>query len=114
MRLLLVATISETLRGFFLPFARHFRKLGWTVGAAAGGAEHCPDCRVEFDQVWHVDWSRNPLDGRNLLAAPRRIREIVAAGQYDVVHVNTPVAAFVTRFALRRRDPERGPAVVYT
>jgi glycosyltransferase involved in cell wall biosynthesis len=114
MRFLLIATISETLRGFFLPFARHFRKLGWTVGAAAWGAPDCPDCRDGFDDVWHVEWSRDPLDPRNLLRAPRRLRQIVAAGRYDVVHVNTPVAAFITRLALRRRDPDRGPALIYT
>jgi glycosyltransferase involved in cell wall biosynthesis len=114
MRLLLVATISETLRGFFLPFARYFRSQGWTVGAAASGIEQCPDCCAAFNDVWDIDWSRNPLDLRNLITAPRRVREIVAAGGYDVVHVNTPVAAFVSRFALRRRAQGNRPALVYT
>ncbi|MDR1581253.1 MAG: glycosyltransferase [Synergistaceae bacterium] len=42
----------------------------------------------------------------------RMIRE--AAGDYDIVHVHTPVAAFLTRLALRRHKSAGRPAVVYT
>jgi len=114
MRILYVATISETLRGFFLPFVDYFRRHGWTVDGAASGIESCPDCRAHFDSVTNIAWSRNPVDPRNVLSAPARVREIVTEGRYDIVHVNTPVAAFVTRMALRDRDPKRGPSVVYT
>ena len=42
---------------------------------------------------------------------PREIRELVQRNDYDVVHVHSPVAAFVVRFALRRLSR---PRVVYT
>jgi len=40
------------------------------------------------------------------------VRAVAAAGRYDIIHVHTPVAAFVTRFALRRVRTR--PAVIYT
>lgn len=113
-RLLMVTTVPITLENFLVPFARHFRAQGWQVDAAAQGVAASAECVAAFDQVWDVTWSRQPLDPRNLTHAPRRVREIVAGEQYDIVHVHTPVAAFATRYALRdRRQPHR-PRVIYT
>jgi glycosyltransferase involved in cell wall biosynthesis len=114
MRLLLVATIADTLRGFFLPFARHFRAKGWRVDGLAKGISACPECRKAFDHVTDIDWSRKPQDPRNLLSAPNLIRKTVQERRYEIVHVSTPVASFVTRFALRNLRKEGGPKIIYT
>jgi glycosyltransferase involved in cell wall biosynthesis len=111
-KLLIVATIPGTLGGFILPFVRHFRSLGWQVDGMAQEIEQCGVCSSEFDRVWNVRWSRNPLDPRNLAIAVPRIREVVAQGNYNLVHVHTPVAAFVTRYALK--DRKHKPQVIYT
>jgi glycosyltransferase involved in cell wall biosynthesis len=111
-KLLLVATIPGTLGGFILPFVRYFRSLGWQVDGIAQEIENCAVCSAEFDRVWNVRWSRNPLDPRNLAIAVPRIREVVAQGNYDLVHVHTPVAAFVTRYALK--DKKHKPQIIYT
>jgi len=42
------------------------------------------------------------------------IASIVRSNSYDLVHVSTPVAAFVTRFALRRLRKQGRPKVIYT
>lgn len=110
----MVTTVPDTLRGFLLPFAAHFRGRAFRVDAMARGVGQCLECLVGFDRVWEVDWSRNPLDPRNLGAARRRVREVVAAGAYDLVHVHTPVAAFVTRLALRGAPRATRPRVIYT
>jgi glycosyltransferase involved in cell wall biosynthesis len=114
MRLLLAATIAETLRAFFLPFAHHFRAKGWRVDGLAKGISSCPECRNAFDHVTDIDWSRKPQDPRNLFRAPKFIRETVRQGGYDIVHVSTPVASFVTRFALRNLRKQAGLKIVYT
>jgi len=67
-----------------------------------------------FDNVWDIPWSRNPLDLANLLKAPTAIREIVRQEGYDIVHVHTPVAAFVTRWALRTERRNKKLKVIYT
>jgi glycosyltransferase involved in cell wall biosynthesis len=113
-RLLYVTTVSQSLRGFINPFARHFRQLGWTVDGIARGATQCGDCRCAFDRLWEAPWSRNPLAPNNLLAAAREIRKVVDAGRYDIVHVHTPVAAFVTRYALRQARMQNRPRIIYT
>jgi glycosyltransferase involved in cell wall biosynthesis len=109
-RILMVSTVSMTLRAFLLPFADHFRALGWKVDGMAFGASTDRALTAHFDQCIDVAWSRNPFNPRNLFVA-RQVRTLVRAAAYDVVHVHTPVAAFVTRFALRR---ERAVRVVYT
>lgn len=113
-RLLIVTTVEETVRGFMLPFATHFRAQGWRVDAMAHGVSRCDECKKAFDAVWDVDWSRNPLDPHNLFVAPKSLREIVLRGRYDLVHVHTPVAAFVTRWALRGLRQQGRIRVVYT
>jgi glycosyltransferase involved in cell wall biosynthesis len=113
-KLLMVTTISATLQAFLLPFARHFRAQGWQVDAMAQGILEDAETQAAFDQSWEMTWSRNPLDPRNLMVAPPRIRDIVTAEQYDIVHVHTPVAAFTTRYALRDLRQRGKPKVIYT
>ncbi|MCI0455735.1 MAG: glycosyltransferase [Gemmataceae bacterium] len=111
--LLIVTTVPVTLRGFLLPFATHFRGLGWRVGGMAQGISQCGECSRTLDHVWDVDWARNPLSPGNLAAA-RQVRDIVTREGYDLVHVHTPVAAFVTRFALRDLRRAGRVRVIYT
>lgn len=113
-RLLYVTTISNSLHGFIGPIAAHFRALGWTVDGMARNATTCERCQATFNNVFEAPWSRNPLDLSNLLTAAPTIQRIVADGSYDFVHVHTPVAAFVTRFALRSRRMQSRPSVIYT
>ncbi|MGB7084221.1 MAG: glycosyltransferase, partial [Phormidesmis sp.] len=111
-KLLLVTTIPDTLEGFFLPFAHHMRSQGWQVDGMACEISDCAACVDAFDHTWNVSWSRNPLEPRNLVSAPRTVRAVVQQENYDIVHVFTPVAAFVTRYALRNFRVR--PRVLYT
>ena len=114
-RLLIVTTVASTLRAFLLPYARHFKKMGWTVDAMSKGVCDCEKCREAFDTCHEMSFSRAPLSPKNFGSVNAKIREIVESGKYDIVHVHTPVASFVTRFALRphKRMAAR-PAMVYT
>lgn len=112
--LLFVTTISGTARGFLLPFAQHLRAKGWRVDAMAEGISTCPKCLETFDRVWEVEWSRNPLDPKNLMVAPQQIQKVVAQQGYDIVHVHTSVAAFVSRYALNDMRKQGRPKVIYT
>ncbi|PSB03547.1 glycosyltransferase family 4 protein [Merismopedia glauca] len=113
-KLLIVTTISETLTSFLLPFAHHFKDRGWRVDAMSQGVSQSPECLAAFDQVWEIKWSRNPLDPRNLIIAPSVIQQVVKQEEYDLVHVHTPVAAFVTRYALRNFRKSGKLRVIYT
>lgn len=113
-KLLMVTTVPVVLTNFLLPFATHFRNLGWQVDAMSCGFSDADGCDRYFDRLWEVQWSRNPLDPRNLLGTPAKIREIVARERYDIIHVHTPVAAFVTRYALKDLRHQLGASVIYT
>jgi glycosyltransferase involved in cell wall biosynthesis len=112
-RLLYVTTVSATLR-FLSPLAMHFRKRGWHVDAMARGAGWSEEFSAAFDCVWEVGWSRNPMDPRNLFSVTKQVCAVVSSGGYDIVHVHTPVAAFVTRYALRRPRSVIKPQMIYT
>lgn len=113
-KILIITTIPDTLKAFLFPFANHFRAQGWQVDAMACGISNHTECLQTFDHVWDVEWSRNPLDLRNLLVAPRIIQEVIQQGQYDIVHVHTPVAAFVSRYALKNFKYQSKPVLIYT
>ena len=118
-RLLVVTTVSTTLDAFLLPYADHFRARGWRVDALAAGATTHPGLISHFDRLFDASWQRRVggvmhawRAARALWSAPRQVRAIVADGGYDLVHVHTPIAAWITRFALRQRAPTT--KVVYT
>src|SRR5207244_3569891 len=111
-RMLMVATIARTLETFMPLQVAALRSRGWQVDGAANGISTSSKARAIFDVVWEVGWSRRPLALANLRALGR-IRSVVLRGNYQVVHVHTPVAAFITRLAVRGLGDLR-PSVVYT
>jgi glycosyltransferase involved in cell wall biosynthesis len=100
-KLLVVTTVPITIRSFLLPFIKHFRSSGWQVDGMAQGISTDQDCVEHCDRIYDIQWSRNVFDPRNLLAGVSRVKEVVAEEKYDLVHVHTPIAAFVTRYALK-------------
>lgn len=102
------------MTAFLLPFANYFKSKGWNVDGAAKDIGSSKECLDTFDRVWDIQWSRNPLDLANLAKAPKTIREIIKKEEYDIVHVHTPIAAFVTRWALRKRKVGKKPKIIYT
>jgi glycosyltransferase involved in cell wall biosynthesis len=112
-RLLFVTTVPETL-DFFIPLTHHLRAKGWRVDAMAKELSTSKEYLEFFDRVWDVEWSRNPLDPQNLIVAPQQIREVFTQQKYDIVNVSTPVAAFVTRYALKDLRKQEKVKVIYT
>ncbi|MEL6579596.1 MAG: glycosyltransferase family 4 protein [Cyanobacteria bacterium J06621_12] len=113
-KLLIVTTIAGAIEDFILPFVHHYRGLGWQVDGVSVDITDNPACVAALDSVWDVPWSRNPLDPRNLINAVPQIQKIVIQGSYDLVHVHTPVAAFVTRYAISQLKIKHKPQVIYT
>ncbi|MDR1481050.1 MAG: glycosyltransferase [Synergistaceae bacterium] len=112
--LLIAATVPDTIKAFLLPYADHFRNSGWRVDAMSSGISAREDLRSHFDAVYDVNWSRNPLSSGNFAETPERIREIIKDGGYDIIHVHTPVASFIMRYATRKIESPSRPKVVYT
>jgi glycosyltransferase involved in cell wall biosynthesis len=111
--LLIVATVMRTVRSFLIPYATHFRELGWRVDVAANGASTDPVVSEAFDGVRDIPLSRSLKDLRGMVAAYRELETVVRGG-YDIVHVHTPIASFLTRAAVHRMDERTRPQLAYT
>lgn len=110
----MVTTVPLDVRAFLAPYVHHFKGQGWQVDLLTRpDPANAEDVKI-FDQVWDVQWSRNPLDLGNFRETPRRIRQIVETEKYDLVHVHTPVAALITRYALRELRRQGQTKVIYT
>jgi glycosyltransferase involved in cell wall biosynthesis len=112
-KLLIITTIPATL-DFFLPLTKHLRDRGWRVDAMAKELSTSKEYPDLFDRVWDVELSRNPLDPKNLLAAPKQIRQVFTQQQYNLVNVSTPVAAFAARYALNNSRKQGKVKLIYT
>lgn len=113
-KLLQVATIAETLRAFIVPHADYWKGKGWVVDGAASGAAEREEIVGHFDSLYSIDWSRNPLSLRSWTQALPSLRRLLVEGRYDIVHVHTPIAAFLTRLTVGSIPERRRPKVVYT
>jgi glycosyltransferase involved in cell wall biosynthesis len=96
-----------------VPYAAHFRGLGWRVDAASHGGGGDEVLQAAFDHVYDLPLSRSILDMGAIVQAERAISALLETGP-DIVHVHTPIAGFVTRAAVHRAPAERRPAGAYT
>lgn len=100
-KILYVTTISSTINTFFVQHIKHLINNNYKVDVACNIdypiSDELISCGV---RVNNINFSRNPLSFSNIKAY-RQIKKIVDFNKYDIVHVHTPVAAFITRLALK-------------
>jgi len=113
---LIVTTVASTLEAFLLPFARALRAEGMRVDALAADATNCAGIADEFDQRFDIGWSRSVGSLLRYRRLARELRVLVQREQYETIWVHTPIAALVTRAALRRRRRKQAnaPKIIYT
>ena len=80
----MVSTVSTTIRAFLIPYARHFRDMGWSVDAAASGVAQDQSLVEGFDRVHEIPLSRSVRDVRTLGDGFAAISRLVGSG-YDIV-----------------------------
>jgi len=109
-KVLFVATVESHLLNFHIPFMKLLQEKGYEVHVATklGNREQ------EFDEIGvikhNIDFSRSPYSPKvfkSLQQMEKLLREI----RFSLVHVHTPVAAFVTRLACQRTNTH---PVLYT
>jgi glycosyltransferase involved in cell wall biosynthesis len=109
-RILFVATVDSHLYYFHLPFMRLLRDMGYEVEAAAGPSGFAARIELAGFHVIPFGFTKNPLDP-HLLGITTRLVRLIRERRYVLVHVHTPIAGFVGRYAAHRAGV---PHVMYT
>lgn len=110
-KILYVTTVSSTINAFLVPHIKYLIEQGYKVDVATNITDEVDKSLIDIGvRVFKVDFQRTPISLKNSRAY-KQIREIQKNEKYDMVHVHTPVASFVTRYALRK---EKNIKIIYT
>ena len=110
MRVLYLTTVSRTINAFLIPHIKMLINEGNEVEVACNiDLPISKELLEEHIRINIIKFSRNPISLDNVLAY-KQIKKLVQQNKYDVVHVHTPIASFVTRMAIRKENIKK----VYT
>jgi glycosyltransferase involved in cell wall biosynthesis len=110
-KVLFVATVYTHLVAFHIPFMKLLQDWGYEVHAAASPAEgHKEEVEAIGVRCWDISFVRSPVSLKNLTAY-WKLKALLTQEHYDLIHVHTPMAAWLGRLAAKRTN--QGP-VLYT
>ena len=115
MKLLYITSRSgKRINGFMLSAIHAARAAGidFTMACNMDGAEkpgYAEDCKIYGIKTVHVDFERNPLALKNILAH-KQLNEIIRKGNYDVIHCNTPIGGVLGRIC---GFEQKVPVIIY-
>lgn len=111
MKILYVTTISNTVNAFLIPHIKFLIEKGNEVGIAFNKVQEINHELVDMGcNIHQVEFQRTPFHKDNITAF-KQIKKIIKDENYELVHVHTPVASFLTRFACRNMKNSK---VLYT
>lgn len=99
-KVLFIAHVENHLLNFHQPFFTYFQNKGWQVHLATRLGERREELGG-LDVVCHnVPFARSPYSLANVTAF-RQLRKLMEQETFSLVHVHTPVGAFLGRLAAR-------------
>lgn len=110
-KVLFLATVYSHLAHFHIPFMTLLQSKGYVVHAAASiDGNHIERVRSAGAVCWDIPFARSPYHPQNV-SAFLQLKSLFSREHYDLVHVHTPVAAFLGRYLAK--STHQGP-VLYT
>lgn len=101
MKILYVTTNSNTVNAFLIPHVKFLIEQGNEVGLAFNIIQEVSPELINLGcKIHQIEFQRSPLKKENHMAY-KKIKRIIVGEGYECVHVHTPVASFLTRFACR-------------
>lgn len=108
-RVLIVTTLQETIEAFLIPHIKFLEEEGYEVEIATNVFQDIPE-ELENLKWYNIPFSRNPFNLRSIRAISQ-MRELIRNREYEMVHLHTPVAAFLGRYAAQKEEQKN---IVYT
>lgn len=99
-RILMVTTLKITIEGFLIPHIKLLEKIGYQVDLACNMEDEFCIEELKENRWYHLSFTRNPFS-INSLKSILELRKLIREREYDIVHLHTPVAAFLGRVAAR-------------
>lgn len=111
MRILYVTTVSDTVNTILVPHMEMLLDEGHVVDLACNLVKELnPILQQRGCEIFNIEFQRTPFAKKNYLAY-KKLSDILMKGDYDIVHVHTPVAAAYTRLACKKIKSTK---VIYT
>ena len=107
-KVLFVATVTEHINRFHIPYLKYFKEKDYEVHVASNGDEKIEYC----DKHFKLPFERFPLKVDNIKAY-KKLKRIIYDNNYKIVHCNTPVGGVLTRLAAKK-SRKKGTKVIYT
>lgn len=107
-KVLFVATVTNHINAFHIPYLRMFKENGYEVHVASKGNEKIEYC----DKHYEILFERNPIRLNNVNAY-KKLKKIIDENNYEIIHCHTPVGGALTRLAARKAR-KKGTRVIYT
>lgn len=113
-KVLLVATVQSHIAQFHKPLIQWLSDEGCRVDVAArDNLATKPNLHLDIPgEKFDIPFERSPFSLKNLKAY-FRLKKVIANGDYDVVHCNTPVGGILTRLAANRKRRKGELKVIY-
>jgi glycosyltransferase involved in cell wall biosynthesis len=101
MKVLFIASVYRHFTSFHIPYMKTLQNMGYEVWASASNEEeHKTILEDNNIKCLDIPFSRSPISLNNLKAY-KEIKSVLEKYHFDLIHVHTPVASFLSRIAYR-------------
>lgn len=102
MKILYVATVSNTINAFLIPHIKFLIEKGHQVDIACSINQELKDELMRLNvKVFNIPFSRKPYNFINLKAYTS-LKKVITENGYEIIHSHTPIASFICRLITRR------------
>jgi len=109
-KILFIATVESHILYFHVPFLKYFQEKGYEVHVATKLGRRSDELEKESILCHEVSFSRSPYSLATIKAL-RQLLQIMRDSNFSLVHVHTPMGAFLGRLAAKLTNTK---PVLYT
>ena len=115
---LIVTAFARFVKSFLTNDIKILQDMGYEVHCAANihhaGAECMSDYFADMGVIFHqIDFSSNKPISKETIVSYLEVKKIIKENYFDVIHVHTPIAGAITRYACKNQR-KRGTTAIYT